>query len=337
MRYLLSVLILTSACTPSQNIIMKEKVVERNAAPRPSLQVDHFLYGQAHGNVDVLFVVDNTESGEVFLESFKTSYVNFINLFPKDVSRNLNYRVQVVSTPNGRAPKNFASNENKPDLQLRELYGPPLDDSPKADPILQHQERGALTPVESTVSGFSNAAFAGHDGAATFIVYLLGYEAEIYSTSGLEKAKDFYQTHAFLIGRKSDDLSPMYPHCDSLEKIEKTETAFRDMPWRTLTSMDLCDPNWVTFPDQLMKAIVEFKSKIILSHNPTEPETMFVKGPTRTYRYGEDYTFDMKNNEIVFVLERAPAIGDLLEVSYFLKSNDPTLGGSSTPPGNPKK
>ncbi len=330
------------SCAPVQQYYMKEKVTVTNAPPRPGIQVDRFAYGKAIGAVDVLFVVDNTESSEAALSAFQQSYIDFVSRFKRAEARLLDYRVQVVTTPDGKSPGNWTSQDKGPADQLAQLFdstpgGPP--------PLLSHGERGFLMPYHAAATGLMGEAFKGRVHTPTFIVFLLG--ADVPPGSSPEKdaagfadairtSRGFYQTHVTTLSRTSGTTAsrPQFPHCNSFDPAARTLPTLRQLPWKTQAYRDLCDPAWSnSYPSDLFASLIDFKKKLVLSHAPEQAETMMLRSANHLFRYGDDYRFDSQSNEIVFIRDPGLQEGDLLDASYYLKPPEEILSNGQTPPG----
>lgn len=344
MRELLRTVILTTlsaqamACSPVQQFFLKERQV--NAPARPAIQVDRFAYRKAMGAVDVLFVVDNTESGEAAKSAFRKSYTDFLAQFKKPEARLLDYRIQVVTNPGGSAPGNWISPGTSPDAQLAELF---VGFGEGLEPILSYTERGYLTPFQAAGKGLGHEAFSGRVYVPLFLVFLLGDDMDPASsaenetqafTDAIQKTRGFYQTSSsFLstIGPPSENRTP-FPHCDTFFPAAKALQTLRSLPWCTQSLENLCDSGWSTsLANSTFKNLIEFKKKLVLSHVPFQPEAMLVRSANHLFRYGDDYRFDTKNNEIVFTHDPGLQEGDLLEASYYLVPNEELLSSGQTP------
>ena len=339
---LLGGLFLCSAgCSPTQEYIMKEKVT--NANPRAGIQDDRFAYGKAMGSVDVLFVVDNTDSGEAAIPAFQKSYADFAARFARPEARLLDYRLQVVTDPSGKSPGDFVSNTSPPSAQLAELFGAADGSVPG---LLNHSERGYLSPFTNAASGLLGKAFASHGAAPVFVVFVLGWDADpngaiatdaAQFAGAVQASRGFYQTHLMTISRVSAPgtrAAGGFPHCDTFAPATQILSQLSALPWRSQTGLDLCDNGWTSYADTLFPAVVAFKKKIVLSHVPDFPETMVLRdGSHKLYRYGDDYRFDKQGNEIVFLRDPGLQEGDLFDVQYYLPKGATSGAPDEAPPG----
>lgn len=346
--FLFSSVIVLFSCSPTQIINVKERVIERNAPPRPAIHVDRFLYGKINGPVDVLFVVDNTESIEAGISQFEKSYLNFLALWKTEDARSLHYRNQVATTPRGRTPKNFLANELEVHLHLAELFDG-YSEGPENDiPFFTQRtdgdfrEKGYPDPIASTIAGLNHDAFKGRQRLPLFLVYILGHDIdpsipkEALSKSveeakkALEESRGFFQTHVMALTRTSSG-GGSFPHCNEFSQTPRFLELLSSFPWASFTKVDLCEKDWSNWEQQLFLAVLNFKRRLVLSQPPHEPSTMTLRSATHLYRYGDDYEVDAKTNEISFKVDPDLAQGDLLEASYFLKPPPPEFSGSPTP------
>lgn len=346
--YWFSSILFFFSCSPPQTIHLKERIIERNAPPRPAIHVDRFLYGKITGPVDVLFVVDNTESIEAGISQFEKSYSNFIALWKTEDALSLNYRNQVATTPGGRAPKNFVANEAEVRLHLAELFDGPSP-GPETDiPFFTQRtdgdfrEKGYPDPIASTIAGLNHDAFKGRRWLPLFLVYILGHDIdhsipeEVLSKSienakkALEESRGFFQTHVMALARISSGGGG-FPHCNEFSQTPRFLKLLSSFSWASFTKIDLCEKDWGNWEQQLFRTLLNFKTRLVLSQPPYEPTTMTLRSATHLYRYGDDYEVDAKTNEIRFKGEPGLAQGDLLEASYFLKPPPPEFSGSPTP------
>ncbi len=342
---------LFSACTPTQIINMKEKVIERSAPPRPGIQVDRFLYRQPMGSVDVLLVVDNTESFEAGISFFDTSYAQFVTRWSGPSARRLNWRLQVATTPRASMPKNFMANDLDSRLHLGELFDRFSESPEEHIPYFtqrtggDYREKGYPDPFQSTAIGLSHEAFKGRDHNPLFLVFVLGHDVDpalddsalkkqvLGMNLGIETTRGLFQTHVLAVSRNAPGS---VSHCQEFHAAKRFIDLLKLVRFASLTTANLCDPTWNRWEEKLFEAILALKQRLILSQRPFEPWTMTLRAGAHLYRYGDDYEVDLKTNEVVF--KGAPASladGDLLEASYFLEPISPEFSGSPTPQGQP--
>jgi len=338
------------SCAPSQKIIMKEKLTEHstekntennhekdtehNAVPRPGIVTDRFSYGKAMGTVDILFVVDNTETAEQLGKTFQIAYDQLAASLGGNAARLLDYRVQIVITPTGEATKNVLSSADPSSAQSAEFFG-----KGGGLPLFNAKDSGFLRPFEATAKGLASKALEGRTSGPLYLVYLLGADSDGSDpglTAELSKkiteARGLYQTHVFTLTRTTRTIgTDSFPFCNEFQTADKILASLHTVQWRSLTQFDLCDKNWGRFSDELFQSILTFKKKTLLSGVPYQPETMTVRGPARLFRYGDDYRFDSKTNEILFLKSGLVLEGDLLEVAYYLKPGEQVFQGSPTP------
>lgn len=325
-----------TACAPIQQYYMKEK--QTGAAPRPAIQVDRFAYGKAIGSVDVLFVVDNTESGEAAKEAFRQSYADFTARFKQPEARLLDYRLQVVTNPGNKSPGNWTSQSLSAASQLAELFDGGPDGAP---PVLSHSESGFLTPLQAAVAGLSHKAFEGRASVPLFLVFLLGDDVDPSSSpetvaatfsEALKKTRGFYQTSAVFLSRTSNPSGSSFPHCDTFYPAAKVLPTLRALPWRSQTQKDLCDSAWSSsLASSIFTSLIDFKKKLVLSRPPYQPETMLLRTANHLFRYGDDYRLDLQSNEIIFNHDPGLQEGDLIDASYYLTPNEELLSNGQTP------
>lgn len=327
-------------CSPVQQYYMKEKVIV--GAPRPGVQVDRFAFGKAIGNVDVLFVVDNTESGEAAADAFRRSYTDFISRFGQPDARQLNYHLQVVSTPRGLSPENWTSSEQDSSTQLAQLF----TGTPGGRPaLLNYSDQGHLNPYEAATLGLAGKAYEQRGRVPLFLVFLLGHDADPSTTPAkdaqtfsevIRQGRGFHQTHVSVLSRTSSLGNTSFPRCSKFTSSTRLLPTLQSLPWRSQAQWDLCDTNWPTsYPAELFSALIDFKKKLVLSNTPYQPETMLLRSSKHLFRYGDDYRFDAQKNEIIFIRDSGLQEGDLLDVSYYLKPNEELLPNGQTPPGPP--
>jgi hypothetical protein len=362
-----------AGCQPAQNFFMKEKITEKNAAARPGIHVDRFVFGKPYGAVDILFVVDNTRTFDPGLEQFQASYRDLIERFKADEAHQLDYRIQTVTTPGHRTPKNFVSKDQGSDLHLKELFGKEGEkaESPPILALTSSREPGAMDPVGSTTAGLMHEGFQGRERTPIFIVYALGDDmsadavasglavppvapglpgaagaaaASSSSASGiaqpeiqkqLDRNRGFYQTHRLTLTRKSNGGG--FKRCHHFIPADRALTFFQQFPFRSAQTLDLCDKDWESYPAKLFQSVIDFKKRLVLSREPKDPESMTLRAGAHLYRYGDEYRYDAETHEIVFLGDSGLQQGDLLEVSYFLEHKEEPLSGSPNPPGTPEE
>lgn len=332
-------LFLTSGCSPVQQFFFKEKQINHNAPPSPAIHVDPFIYQQARGRVDILLVVDNTDTYEPMIPYFEESYRKLVAAFSSGAARMLDFRIQVVTTPIGRSPKNWFAPERPADPQIEELFIG-TSETPK---IFDHQERpGYLSPMTSTLAGLSSPALGGRDHVPLFILYFLGGDMGAGETgmgnsadfkAALDQGRGMYQVSSWFFTRSGTPVSsePAFPFCENFQPAYEAQRVFGPVPWRSSRRLDLCDSKWPEYSTELLSSVIDFKKKMILSLSPYSPETMVLRSSTHMYRYGDEYVFDSATNEITFTRPGNLVEGDLLEVSYYLKPEKEILSGHPNP------
>lgn len=321
------------ACTP-QNFYMKEKVI--GASAPPAIHMDQFVYGKPSGPVDILFVLDNTESSEALADDFKKAYQKFTERFQKsDQTEYLDYRVQVVTTPKATMVKNYFDRENPLEQNLENLNS-----------VFDQPERGFLKPFESTLAALTHPSEAGRVFSPLFLVYVLGDGTDPSShlsdksseiSSKLDEFRGLYQTHVVVISRKTlFQPEPSIRYCDMFFPPFDFHLTIDSISWKSRQDVDLCSPSWGSFEEKLWDSILDFKTKFVLSRVPSRPETMVVrKTPlAHKYRYGDDFIFNHETNEVVFQVQEFK-VGDQIEVSYFLSPASEEFSGKPTPPALP--
>lgn len=320
---------------PQQKIYLKEKVIERNAAPRPGIAVDRFAYGKATGPVDVLFVLDNTETADQAVAPFRHSYTQFLARMTGSEGRLMDYRVQVASTPDDRATKNFILPGTPAALHLSELFDGDLE----KPPVFNGFYNGYVNPFSTTAAALSGKAFEGRPPGPLFLISLLGSDMDGSNVQETKEriqaaldARGAYQTHAWVLSRTSEFFgSGTFPHCDTFQTADQALAIFQSIQWGSYNHIDLCHKEWSSFEEDLFDSIVSFKKKLILTQRPFQPETMTVRGSSRLFRYMDDYQFDAETNEIQFLKDGVVQEGDLIEVAYYLKPNEQIFQGSPAP------
>lgn len=338
------------ALTACSNQQIFTRTVERNAPPRPGIYTDRFLYGKPHGPVDVVFVADNSESFEVGLDDFRRHYENFLALWDRPVAHALDFRVQLATTPNGQMPSAFASRDGR-EPHLRELFDADSGAESWMPGLFSHRrdrERGYLNPLESAQRVLKNKDFILRTSVPAFLVFIMGDDvdpasAEETLVAEAERLKAFLEVtrgldkvHVATLTRNPPDSSADSPSCRKFRPSSRALRQISRIPWRSQLHYDLCTGNWATFEEKVFERALEFRTKLVLSVKPEQPETMSLRGASRLFRYGDDYTYDAAANEIVFRDGHGLLEGDLIEVSYFTTPVQPETGGNPTPPGAPR-
>jgi hypothetical protein len=340
-------LVVVSGCSPV-SYYFKERIVERNAPARRAEHVDRFQMGVATGTVDVLFVVDNTRWMDGGLtpmpgtgvSKFQETYTRFVSSLSADPrTRQIDYRVQVVTTPQSRFPYNDAKRGKEHQSQFNELFSGGRNSllSPERSP-----ERGALSPFASTLTGLNTAPFVGRSFQPIYIVYVIGGDATTLSTletDGAARAAllaSYTQLRHFETSRTwvlSKQGNGRFPHCSDFYTAPVFERALSGLPWRSRGASNLCDADWNNWNTALLRSIVDTKSRLILTHPAFEPETMTVYAAGQLLRPTDHFTFDAQQNEIKILPIAGVRPGDLVTVNYFREPVTPETSGETTPPG----
>ncbi|MGZ3707937.1 MAG: hypothetical protein ACXWPM_03810 [Bdellovibrionota bacterium] len=333
---------LLSACAPpQQRIFLKEHDTEHNAVPRPAARVDRFSFGRAMGTVDVAFVVDNTDFAEAGKEAFEKSYRSFLSGLTKPEQRLLNFRVQLVTTPGLAAPSDWAGTGVDATLQLQEFFTGKPDQTP---PYFNLKDWGAPDPMASSARVIQSKAFEGRQSGPLYLVYFLGNDINPVDPGVDKGARDYiskrgpFQTHLWALTRTSESIDKQrsFPFCNSFAPAPKAIAYLSSLQTRSLVQKDLCDRGWSGFSDDLLRSIVVFKKRLVLSQVPYQPETMALRnGAQHLYRYGEDYKIDLSTNEILFLKDPGLQEADLLEATYYLEPTEEVFSGSPNPPQAP--
>lgn len=326
-------------CSPGTRIFLKEKVIERSAAPRPGIRVDRFLYGKPRGNVDILFVVDNTETLENAISNFYLEYNLLLEGLRQKPFSGIDFRSQVVATPSERMPKAFARSDESPRFHLNQVFGVR---GSTLRPVIHARESGYVRPLEAAMSGLSSPAFQGRDGGPLFLVFILGSDVgpgEVgvakETVDAFVKLRGAHQIHLLTVAKPLREMRTSDVNCRQLQPPLRTLEQLASIPWRTSQIFNLCDSKWGGFSKILFETIAQFRTRLVLSQVPAEVESIVLRGSNRLYRYGEDYQFDPGGNEIIFTRPGLCEEGDLLEAAYFLEPREKVLDGSPTP--SPKK
>lgn len=342
------VTVFTVGC-PTQIIYKKE--TERNAPPRPGIHYDKFLYGKSYGPVDIMFVVDNTESFELGLGQFRKSYLHLLDLLISSEGRLVDFHIQAASSPMAKIPSAYMANGVER-TALAELFDG-MDPTALMVPIFTQRigasrEQGFPKPVEVLVKGLNDPAFKARDGAQLFTVFMLGHDlnpdtpddALAAEYQGLEQilAQSHGLHRSFLFALSRTNLAPgteSFGHCKEFGPTDRFLRFAHSVRWMEKTSFDLCDAQWGRWEEKLFDNILRVKKTLALSFVPLEPETMTLRSGTHLFRYGDDYTVDRATNSIQFLVAPKLEEGDLLEAVYRKKPIDPEFSGIPTPIGTP--
>jgi len=192
-------------CGPVQNTYYSQVNPKTEVSvnqPPPGITVDRFTYRQPFGNIDILFVVDNTESLQTSMARFEKAYRKLLTLWDGPDTRNLSYVLQVATTPDANTASNFGSRERDIQLNLTELFG-----CATAKCLLGSSERRYMDPVFSTGIGLASNAFSGRSHSPLFVVYLLGADVDPATQSAaipglqgkLQTDRGFYQMGAIWV------------------------------------------------------------------------------------------------------------------------------------------
>jgi hypothetical protein len=347
-----------SACAPEKKYYMKEVIKEYLAEPPAGAYADHFIYEEPSGNVDILFVIDNTDIMKGAFNStplapadlFQPSYENFLQKWDDPELKNVGYQVQIITTPSDRFFKHLATSKNDRKTHVAANFTNP-EAKPPEFPfpyILTFDETEHPRPFRSALTGISTFK---RDFSTLFLVFALGKDhSSSHSEENhtafeqqLQTKRGLYQTHTWLLanqnnGKKKGGCPLEYPSNFIREASElKIATTLKVTSGPSDRYIDLCDPNWdAHWGDDLFKAIVAEKRKYVLSRQPYKPEaSLTVKTMRQLLRRELDYTFDALTNEIIILPAAGLTKGEQIFATYYLAPPKEVFPGGKAPGGEP--
>lgn len=347
-----AILIVFGACADSITVInRKEKIIERNAPLGPTFKKDKFLYGQASGDADILWVVDNSEDAEVFFDKGQNQKESRFEEGYKAVTRGLvqrpgamqfvDVRNQVILTPNNITPNEFVQGAGTLAGHFKSLFEVAKTPGGVQGLLISDRENksrsGALrspsnpNPFASAIQGKADPAFKGRDGRLYIIFALSSRYTESMAKTVKEYAaelmpdKDIAGVHVFnLVPKRSGTRNPYAYRPEGFLNEQLS------VGWEiSSVEGDICEQAPAVWAKSILDWIVAVQSEMRLTFIPEDPSQLQVLAPGRTLKFGEDFDYIPKQNSIRFSPTLTPKLipGEPLEVRYFKHAPDP-LGGN---------
>lgn len=344
----ISPLLMFAACGNQVFVVnRKEKVIERNAPPKPAAFVDSFTVDKAHGRANLLWVIDNSYGGEVLFDKprgkaqsrLQQGYETVLNGLEnrKGPLQFVNARSQVVLSPTNKMAGNFARGAKTLKSHFDELFALPstLTEThglliSSRDAKKEMRDFQSVTPFSSLAVGAADKAFEGRSDARSYIIFVLAstsiesipkgvveFEKEMFS----EKPAGSVDVFNVIPGDGSNCFPrASRPHDFLIEQAK--------VGWKVSSEEgDICSADATTWAKAILKWIEGGSREFRLSFTPEEPETMSVVGSKRTYQFGADFTYDAGRNQLIFAPSAGLEPGELIQVHYSKRSLD-LLGGN---------
>lgn len=322
----------------------KEKVIERNAPPGAGHFTDRFLYKRAHGQANVVWIVDNTTRASEMFDHAPGVEGNFQKGYRETVEQlgkrpgpfeHVNIRHQLVASPSGRMPANFYGTDGSNPLHMKEAFNLPKNFSDLHGFFISNADsrRGELrewisdpNPFASAERGVQHEAFKNRQNARTYFVFALGsrFTARLEKSKGdyvkaVSPVKPIYTVDTFHLVRSNLATCRMVRPSDFLEQS-------REIGWRVAPAEgDLCgDPS--TWARQITEWIQREQSEMRLSFVPLSPGSLIVRDSQgRRLEFNSQFVYDAARNAIVISPTLSPPLieGEPIDVAYPMSANDP--------------
>jgi len=344
----LTPLLMFAACGNQVFVVnRKEKVIERNAPPKPAAFVDNFTVDKAHGKANLLWVIDNSYGAEVLFDKprgkaqhrLQQGYEAVLNGLEnrKGPLQFVNARSQVVLSPTNKMAGNFARGAKTLKAHFDELFALPNNLTEthgllisSRDARKEMRDYQSVTPFASLSVGAADKAFEGRADARAYVIFVLASR----SAESIPKAVADFEKETF--GEKaasSVDVFNVIPGDGSncSPRASRPDDFLREqikIGWKVHSEEgDICSNDATSWAESILKWIENGSREFRLSFTPEEPETMSVVGAKRSYQFGTDYTYDAGRNQLIFAPSAGLEPGELIQVHYSKRSLD-LLGGN---------
>jgi hypothetical protein len=184
-------------------VTKKTETIERNAPPQAGWKRYDFSWQEPRGQVNLLWVVDNTATAEIITDKppgkstsrFEDGYKLVIRWIQRQP--NLSVQSQVILTPTHRVAEQFLNKSQNDGPHLSSLF---QRDRPGTPAILlpNRDSRNGLnfrdikrftTPFVDVELGLADNAFVNHADATTYLVFVLANESTALFSNSIENFK----------------------------------------------------------------------------------------------------------------------------------------------------
>lgn len=341
-----------AGCQPSVIVARQQQLMTKPQA----LQRDRFVHQTPSGPVDVLFVLDTTETGFVLPNLYRQLVEEVIAILRSDDFRLVRYRLQVVSNPGRRTPDTVFDSA-APSCFLNSLFG---GTAGELAGCRLDGERIIVNPRRMDFGVLDSLAAAG-DAMRTFsvpdqgvppilVVFVQGADTDSNDLearfkdldirmAGYPEARRFFRVIAK--GRDSSACNNALGNM-LLEAPLLTQQLSRGIgsPNR-FGSDDLCQAmrvsvrkvelNTRSLSDEIGRKLNEITTELWLTKTAFQPESMVLSSFNTRFRYGEDFQYDATAGRIRWLKPPSIRAGDLLEAVYFSSPPNDDLAGTPVP------
>lgn len=356
-----SLMMLFGACADTVIYVnKKEKVIERNAPPSPGYVRQSFYYGEASGDANVMWVVDNTEGSQALTykargvkkSHFQQGYEQVVKaLTSEERFRRVGLRGQVAATPSGTIP--FAPMKSAPVKTQSELVEDHLKgmfELPKEPDFLrgifisnsdargrEMRELGEIAPLKTLETLKADAVFGELAAPHRYVVFVLATRASVPHEkteqefrASLSPEMSISQTRVFNV-LPSDDRA-CFPSASRPENflVEQQKIGWNVHP----VEGDLCSGKPLDWANAILDWIHAGQSSMRLSFMPQYPSHLkVIVVPNRKLEFGSEFTYSAETNSISISPDLIAKPddkaggkirkGDYIEVSYEKVIPDP--------------
>jgi hypothetical protein len=360
---LLSLLLFTACGEPVVYVFnQKEKVIERNAPPRPGSISDAFNYKEARGDANILWVVDNSYNAQILFKregiSEKTVFQRGFEYVTAGLLRrelpdktpapfaHVTFREQVVLSPGNQIPSAFAffTGVKIGYLELlNDLFAVPkfrddkqgllIDtDFNKASSIARLRDNNPPTPFVSALKGITDATFKNRADAQVYVIFAIANVSAV----GLKEKPNEY-AFKFLPSRPIStvevfNLTPK-SRCQG-DAYSGTPTQFladsEKIGWNIENKKgDLCSQSPEQWAEDILTWIHTAQNELKLSSVPDDPTQLSVIINDKATLAPHQFRYNAARNSITLIeKEISPALtkGAKINVIYWIKAPAP-MGG----------